>query len=77
MAESIRQLSPKVAERIEAVRQILFRAVAIVQVAGSAATCEHPVDGIFTESTLRYVAEILDHANNELDECLFESTRDS
>ena len=61
------RLSTKVAERIDTARDILFRAQTIASVAAAASTSETPAHNHATESTLRYVAEILSEVVDILD----------
>jgi hypothetical protein len=62
-----RYLNPRVAERIDAARVSLFRAQSIVSVAAAASMSETPADRFATESSLRYVAEILSDVADMLD----------
>jgi uncharacterized protein YbaP (TraB family) len=53
-------LSPKILERIERARGLVFEAHSIAAVAAAAAVSEMPADEHCTETTLRLVATMLD-----------------
>ena len=60
-------LSPKLVEHIQRVRNMVFQAQSITQVAAAAAVSETPADDTATETTLELAAEILDRVADMLD----------
>jgi hypothetical protein len=54
-------------ERAEEIRELIFQAMAILNVAAAAARSEVPADGWSTQNTLKAAAKLLDDAAGQLE----------